>query len=267
MEYQILNEKIKFNIKKNVGKVLYIVEGEKREINLLGMIFKKVLGYKEVITRSRNGKEKYTYTNKENENSKIVIINSEKSNVASITNTKFIEEQIETIKQYDLEFNYENCAIFYIFDNDRENDEKNIRKLIKMYTNSREPNDMNKFDSIGGMLLLSYPAIETFVISNFEKDMINFNKRFDFENQKLKSYIGSKKYDDYKISIDTLTNAFIEMIRSLKKIDIQQINLDDLKECNSKVFDYELKNSKRYMLSLILISFIDLGIIEFIEER
>ena len=57
------------------------------------------------------------------------------------------------------------------------------------------------------------------------------------------------------------------MIRSLKKIDIQQINLDDLKECNSKVFDYELKNSKRYMLSLILISFIDLGIIEFIEER
>ena len=106
---------------------------------------------------------------------------------------------------------------------------------------------MNKFDSIGGMLLLSYPAIETFVISNFEKDMINFDKRFDFENQKLKSYIGSKKYDDHKISIDTLTNAFIEMIRSLKKIDIQQINLDDLKECNSKVFDYELKNSKRYI--------------------
>lgn len=35
MEYQILNEKIKFNINKNVGKVLYIVEGEKREINLL----------------------------------------------------------------------------------------------------------------------------------------------------------------------------------------------------------------------------------------
>lgn len=137
MEYQILNEKIKFNINKNVGKVLYIVEGEKREINLLGMIFKKVLGYKEVITRSRNGKEKYTYTNKENENSKIVIINSEKSNVASITNTKFIDEQIETIKQYDLEFNYENCAIFYIFDNDRENDEKNIRKLIKMYTRTK----------------------------------------------------------------------------------------------------------------------------------
>ena len=30
MEYQILNEKIKFNINKNVGKVLYIVEGKKR---------------------------------------------------------------------------------------------------------------------------------------------------------------------------------------------------------------------------------------------
>lgn len=264
MAYQILNEKIKFNINKNIGKVLYIVEGEKREINLLGMIFKKILGYKEVITRSRNGKEKYTYVNKENENSKIVIINSEKSNVSSITNTKFIDEQIKNIKQYDLEFNYENCAIFYIFDNDRKNDETNIKRLIKMYTNSREPNEINKFDSIGGMLLLSYPSIETFIISNFEKDMINFNQRFDFQKQTLKSYIGDKKYDDHKISIYTLTNAFIEMIKSLKNINIHQINLDNLEECNCKIFDYELKNNKRYMLSLVLISFIDLGIIEFV---
>ena len=30
MEYQILNKNIKFNKNKNIGKVLYIVEGEKR---------------------------------------------------------------------------------------------------------------------------------------------------------------------------------------------------------------------------------------------
>ena len=38
MEYQILNKKFKFNKDKNIGSVLYIVEGERREINLLGYI-------------------------------------------------------------------------------------------------------------------------------------------------------------------------------------------------------------------------------------
>lgn len=262
MEYQILNKNIKFNKNKNIGKVLYIVEGEKREINLLGMIFKKVLGYNEVITRSRNGKEKYTYTSKENENSKIVVINSEKSNIGSITNTEFIDEQMKIIRKYDLEFNYENCAIFYIFDSDREQDEEKIKNLISMFINSREPSEKNKFDSIGGMLLLSYPSIETFVISNFEKDMFDFNKRFDFENKKLKKYIGDKKYDDSKISIHTLTNAFIEMVKSLEKINCDKVNLDNTEEFNSKIFHYELENNKQYMLSLLLISFVDLGIIE-----
>lgn len=263
MEYQILNKNIKFNENKNIGKVLYIVEGEKREINLLGMIFKDILGYSEVITRSRNGKEKYTYTSNENENSKIVIINSEKSNIGSITNRDFIDEQIRNIRQYDLEFSYENCAIFYIFDSDRDKDEEKTKRLMSMFINSREPSIENEFDSIGGMLLLSYPSIETFVISNFEKDMFRFDERFDFEKQKLKSYIGNKKYDDSKISIRTITNAFIEMVKSLEKIDANKINLDNIEGFNFKIFNYELENNKQYMLSLLLISFVDLGIIEF----
>lgn len=55
MGYQILNKKVKFNKDKNIGNVLYIVEGERREIMLLGHIFKEILGYKEVIGIDRNG--------------------------------------------------------------------------------------------------------------------------------------------------------------------------------------------------------------------
>lgn len=264
MEYQILSDKFKLNINKNIGKVLYIVEGEKREINLLSMIFRNILKYKEIITRSRNGKESFSYINTQNENSKIAIINSESSNISSINNIEFIDSQVQNIKLYDLDFNYEDAAIFYIFDCDGIQDEKKFMAMLKKFTNSREPNEENKFDSIGGMLLLSYPAIESFVISNFEEDMYKFNERFDFDSQRLKQYINDNKYDDSKLSIKTLNNAFIEMIKSLNNININKINLDNVADFNSKVFDFEILNKKQYMLSLLLISFVDLGIIEII---
>ncbi len=262
MAYQILSKNINLNINKNIGKVIYIVEGERREINLLSKIFKDILKYNEIITRTRSGKMSFTYINTQNENSKIAIINSETSNISSIEKTEFIEEQIKNIKQYDLEFSYEDAAIFYIFDCDRLNDEVKTRDLIKKFVNSREPSKENEFDSIGGMLLLSYPAIETFIISNFEKNMHRFNERFDFNTQKLKKYINDNKYDDSKLSKDTVVNAFYEMIESLNKISINKIDLDNTGEFNEKVFDFEINNKKQYMLSLLLISFIDLGIVE-----
>lgn len=265
MDYQILNNNIKLNINKNIGKVLYIVEGERREINLFRIIFRDILEYKEIITLSRSGKETHTYVNSKNENSKIVIINSEKSNVSSIENIDFIDKQVKNIRQYDLDFNYEDAAIFYIFDCDRLKDEIKIEKLLKKFINSREPSKEHEFDSIGGMLLLSYPSIETFVISNFEIDMYKFSERFDFVTQRLKKYINDKKYDDSKLSADTIKNAFLEMIKSLKEININKINLDDVTEFNTEIFEYEKKYKKQYMLSLLLISFIDLGIIEFVE--
>ena len=40
------------------------------------------------------------------------------------------------------------------------------------------------------MILLSYPAIESFIISNFEKDMYKFHERFNFNEKTLKQYIG-----------------------------------------------------------------------------
>lgn len=262
MDYQILSRNIKLNINKNIGKVIYIVEGERREINLLSKIFKDILKYNEIITRTRSGKESFSYVNIQNENSKIVIINSETSNISSIENTEFIDEQIKNIKQYDLDFSYEDAAIFYVFDCDRLNDEVITRDLIQKFVNSREPSVENRFDSIGGMLLLSYPAIETFIISNFEKNMHRFNERFDFNTQKLKKYISDNKYDDSKLSKDTVENAFYEMIESLNQIGLNKINLDNTAEFNEKIFDYEIKNKKQYMLSLLLISFIDLGIVE-----
>ena len=64
------------------------------------------------------------------------------------------------------------------------------------------------------------------------------------------------------MSIDTLSNAFLELINSLQKINVNEINLDNTKEFNMDIFNYEQSVSNQYMLSLLLISFVDLGIIE-----
>ena len=259
---QILNKKFKLNKDKNIGSVLYIVEGERREINLLGYIFKDILKYDEVIGIDRTGNERIKYISKENKNSKVFIINSEQSNIQSIANTEFRDKQVKILKQYDDEFDYEDIPIYYIFDCDRINDKKVIENIIKTYVNAREPSEENEYDSIGGMVLLSYPSIESFVISNFEEEMYKFHERFDFKEKTLKQYIGDNMYDNHKMSIDTLSNAFLELINSLEKIDVSKINLDNTKEFNTDIFNYEQSVNNRYMLSLLLISFVDLGIIE-----
>ena len=262
MDYQILNKKFKFNRDKNIGSVLYIVEGERREINLLGYIFKEILKYDEVIGIDRMGNERIKYISKKNKNSKVFIINSEQSNIQSIANTEFRDQQVKKLKQYDDEFNYENIPIYYIFDCDRKNDRIAIENVINTYINAREPSEENKYDSIGGMILLSYPAIESFIISNFEKDMYKFHERFNFNEKTLKQYIGDNKYDNHKMSIDTLSNAFLELVSSLENINANKINLDNMKDFNTTLFNYEQLVNNQYMLSLLLISFVDLGIIE-----
>ena len=140
MDYQILNKKFKFNQNKNIGSVLYIVEGERREINLLGYIFKDILKYDEVIGIDRTGNERIKYISKENKNSKVFIINSKQSNIQSIANTEFRDEQVKILKLYDDEFDYEDIPIYYIFDCDRINDKEVIENIIKTYVNAREPN-------------------------------------------------------------------------------------------------------------------------------
>lgn len=263
MEYQILNDNIVLNKNKDIGKVVYIVEGTTREINIIANVFQNILGYTNVASLNRNGKRKYKKLSKEeNPNSQIIIINSETSNIKTITNTEFIDKQFEILKENGLAHDYRNSAIYYIFDADRKEDINNIKELINNYTNSREPNAKNKYDTIGGMLLLSYPAIETFMISNFEKDMYKFNDKFNFKDKTLKQYVYDCKYNDKDLSTKTIKNAFCEMIKSLRKINIDKINLDNTAEFNNEIFKFETENNKQYMLSLLLVSFLDLGIIE-----
>jgi len=249
----------KFNIikEKEIGSVLYIVEGAKREFTILRTVFNKILGYKEIYGASRNGRNYYTYQKEEKSNSKIYIINTENSNIGTIIDeNNFVERQLKEIKQSQFDFDYENIPIYYLFDCDRKEDYEIIEKLLHSFNNSREPDMENQYNSIGGLLLLSYPSIESFIISNYEKDIYNL-KIVD-----IKQYISNKKYNDNQLNMETLNNAFVEMIRTIMELDIVEFDIDNFKDTNEDIFAKEIKEKKNILLSLLLMSFIDLGIIE-----
>lgn len=63
------------------------------------------------------------------------------------------------------DFDIDDAAIYYLFDRDPESNVNPdlIKSLIAMLTNSRDNENYMR----GGMLILSYPSIEAYEISNF----------------------------------------------------------------------------------------------------
>lgn len=258
-----MSSNILLNKNKRIGKVLFIVEGEDDEIRILHKIFTKIFDYKyEKLDRSA---KYYKYEPKdktENSTSSIFVINTEESNI------KFVEDAngyldnlfVKLINEY--KFPVDKAAIYYIFDRDHKSntDKKLIEELIYKLRNSREPNE--EFDN-QGLLLLSYPAIESFTTSNYSKD--TFNIEFETGDQ-VKKFLHENNYTNQRINLETMKHAVCEMNNALKTIGIDEYDFDNFYDTNMKVYNYEeehFKIHKKYkLLSLLCIALMDLGLIE-----
>lgn len=250
---------MKINKDKSVGRVLFIVEGGKTEFTLLRRIFCNVLGYEYI--EKRRGKANF-FRSRNVSTSKIAVINTEESNISDICDENcYLDSIFETlISRYD--FPVDKAAIYYIFDRDPKSnvDVTLIRKLISRLKNAYE----NEGGLRGGLLLLSYPCIESYVVANFIDDthLIEFAI-----GEEVKAFVaGQNTQIQYnKITEDTVKKAASEM---LKYLDMEQITLeiDNIGHTNSRVFEGQevrFSQSNKYkLLSLLSVALIDLGIIE-----
>ncbi|AET59039.1 hypothetical protein HPL003_11410 [Paenibacillus terrae HPL-003] len=154
---------IKINKEKNIGKVLLIVEGLKTEFYLIHKLFTQIFDYQ---YESLNRMLKYKKSNsKEGIESSVFVINTEESAISFIDDSNdFLNNMFEKLIE-DYDFPVDRSAIFYIFDRDADSnkDSELITNLIKTLSNSRE----NEGFTRQGMLLISYPCIESFVASGF----------------------------------------------------------------------------------------------------
>ena len=252
---------IELNKNKRIGKVLFIVEGEKTEFNILHKIFTKIFDY-QYESHKRSGKYKI-YNKKDDPFSSIFVINSKQVQMKSLNDYEYLEELYVKL-QDEYKFPVENASIYYIFDRDVETNPKVeiIEELIDKLNNSKES---DTFD-IQGLLLLSYPSIEAFITSNFIEN--TFEEEFDL-GKNLKRYCHDNHCSHQKINEDTLKLSIKEMHGALDIMEISSYDLDDFAKTNKQIFNFQesnyKKNKKYRLLSLLCIALIDLGLIE-IEE-
>lgn len=224
--------KISINKNRSLGKVLYIVEGVKTEPFLFDHIFGKLFGYR--IEMSLRGKDYRKYRLKDNPLSRVFVINTEQSNIKYINDPNDYLDELFTELITEYSFDVDNAAIYYLFDRDDHSntDSKLIKQLLSRLINSRNNPGFDR----QGMLLLSYPSIESFTLSNFACD--SMKNGFD-TGKLLKQYLNDNKINHRKIDDETLELAVKELMNALQIINGCKFDLDDFSECNNDVFDFE----------------------------
>ncbi len=250
---------IRLNKNKNIGNVIYVVEGAKEEQYILKRIFNELLDY-ELLSVSNKG-EIRKFRNRMNKYSKITIITSKHPQIVSLERCEdyFANLYIRLAKEENIDV--ENSAIYYIFDRDNKSNPKEvINRLISKFKN---PYDNN--NEMNGVLLLSYPAIEAFYLNSY------YNKK-NFNNAKeMKRYV--RHYHLNAINEDGIKKATEFLLDFLyKRLDIKfdLSLLEDYKNINELIFKKEENyfiNRKVYLtLSTLVLSLIDLGVIEVLEN-
>ena len=134
-----------------------------------------------------------------------------------------------------------------------------ISNLIHVLKNAYENDNYMR----GGMLILSYPSIEAYEVSNFMHKSHEVCKKLGTE---VKQYIqdNAKIIAMNKISGDSIIHAAVELKEYLEESGIE-INLDDFSDANEKVFLSEekhlLQNDTFRLLSMLSCVLMDLGIL------
>lgn len=250
---------IVINKGKSIGKVIFIVEGGRTEPFILHRIFTKIFDYQMEMEIRDKGYRKYN--SKDNPLSQVFVLNAEESNIKYIAkDNEYLNNLfVRLIEEYD--FDVDNSAIFYLFDRDNQSntDSNFIENLINELRNSRDnPNNLRQ-----GLLLLSYPSVESFTLSNFQK---NSFKEKVATGKELKQLLDKRKINQSQISEQTLSVATGEVLKALSDLNVAEYDLDNFYEANRAVFDFEEETYAKEQLyaaiSLICVSLLDLGLIE-----
>ena len=226
-------------------------------------MFTKVFDYNLVeVKRKSNNVIEYLekYNSEEDKNSIIYVLNSATSNINSISDQEDYLDKVyrKLFELYGLEPH--KASIYYIFDRDHQSNSPTIINDLML----KLRNSIDNGEDTNGLLLLSYPSIESLIISCFA----NNSSQVCVLPKKIKEYLNMKNYYQDQITMEDIKcgcNEFIETIFQLINHQFNPKDLDDFGDINLNIFNHQeayYKTKQSYvLLSLFLISFIDLGLI------
>ena len=248
---------MRLNKEKHIGRVLFIVEGSHTEFSILRRIFCNLLGYSYI--EKRRNKPTY-FTSKQDRFSQVAVINTRESNIRDISeNETYLDDVFDALREQ-YQFPVDQSAIYYLFDRDPESNTNPalIEKYIFSLTNPYDNEDYK-----AGQLLLSYPSIESYIISNFKDETVSLRFLLGHE---AKSYIGKNTDTQLnKITEETLLKATFEFLKYLESEQIS-FDIDEFSEASHAVFTKQeteyLSGAGFRVFSMLTLAFLQMGIIE-----
>lgn len=248
---------MKLNKDKHIGRVLFIVEGSQTEFSILRRIFCNLLGYSYI--EKRRNKPTY-FTSTKDRFSQVAVINTRESNIRDISeNESYLDDVFDALREQ-YQFPVDQSAIYYLFDRDPKSntDSALIEKYILSLT---DPYDNDDYKA--GQLLLSYPSIESYMITNFRNaaDSLRFSLGKD-----VKAYIGKNTdIQINKISEETLVRAANEFLHYLTSEQVA-FDIDEFAEASHAVFTKQeaeyLSGNGFCLFSMLTLAFLQMGILQ-----
>ncbi len=133
--------------------------------------------------------------------SKVYIISAPTNNVDSIKNEETFEEFIYSKINLIFDMNVFNYPTYIVLDRDPKNNKyKIVKDLLIKFNNSLKDDE-----SLNGLLLLSYPSLESFLISLNLDDAYKLKLKL---GKDVKEYINSKNYTIKDLTADSLSKAY-----------------------------------------------------------
>lgn len=272
-------KKYKIDKTKNIGNVIFVVEGGRpetggTELKLLKKIFVDILDYE--VQELRRESEEFIGHGRLSQ-FHVFALNLPKNQLTQLT-----EESIDLLFQRlrnEFHIKPEDCPIYFLYDRDVLSYHRNeLRgKYVKKYTDPYGTADGNQ-----GQLLLSYPAIESYLLSCLKDNTIALSCKLGQDTKNLlskalcpdhyenKETVHQKAVDlvftnDPSVSEHHLLHSIYEMDAGLKAMGISEYDLDNLSNTLLNVYDYEQKlyiqEESFSVLSLVGMALLELGVI------
>lgn len=277
-------KKYKIDKTKNIGNVIFVVEGGRpetggTELRLLKKIFADILGYE--VQELRRGSEEFIGYG-QNPNFRVFALNLPKNQLTQLTEEAMDELFCRLREEFHIK--PEDCPIFYLYDRDVLSYKRNElrKKYVRKYT---DPYGTETGDQ--GQLLLSYPAIESYLMSCVKTNTVEMSFQLGQETKvALTNEICTEdcadKTDIHLETVDLvftneteemekrLIHSINEMDNGLKTMGVQTYDLDNLAPTLLEVYDYQqqkyIEENTFSLLSFVGMALLELGVITEVDE-
>lgn len=278
-------KKYKIDKTKNIGNVIFVVEGGRpetggTELRLLKKIFADILGYE--VQELRRGSEEFIGYG-QNPHFRVFALNLPKNQLTQLTEEAMDELFCRLREEFHIK--PEDCPVFYLYDRDVLSYKRNElrKKYVMKYT---DPYGTETGDQ--GQLLLSYPAIESYLLSCIKDNIVEMSFKLGQDAKAaLTSEICTAGCEDktelhLKIVDSVFSNEIEEMekrlLHSINEMDngletlgIQPYDLDNLAPILLEVYDAQqqkyMEENTFSLLSLVGMALLELGVITEIDEE